>query len=135
MNELITNYETKMNEYMNRLENDHIILEITKLCGYSCIYPVHRSSTIYDVYRIISQLFQREIRELFFINERTREKINLPFASSMLFRAFISRCNESSNQIIPPVYPLPCKIVYRIYCDDGHFHGSELCQLLTSVSS
>lgn len=134
MEELMNNYETKLNEYMNRLENDHVVLEITKLCGYSCIYPVHRSCTIHDVYQVISKLFQREICELFFVNALTNEKISLPFTSCMLLTAFISRFNQSSNKVIPPIYPLPCKIVYQLYCDDGHYHGNELCSQNNSNS-
>ncbi len=125
-------YELKFNEYIQNIDNDHILFEVTKLCNYSCFYPFHKSCTIHEVYDIISKLFQRPILELYFVNNLTKTKISLPFASSLRILEFIHRLNENSNQVVPPIYPLPCKIVYRLFCDDNHSHGDHLCQPIVS---
>lgn len=132
MNASTETYDSKLNDYIQGIEHDHLLFEITKLCGYSCFYPIHRSSTIKEVYETISKLFHREIAELFFINNVTSDKISIPYASSLPILEFISRLNETSNKVISPIYQLPCKIVYRLFCDDGHYHGETLCQYIVS---
>ena len=63
----------------------------------------------------------------------TNEKINIPITAEITIRDFLFSHNSGPVQIIKPVYPMPCKIVYRVYFDDGHTHGNTACELKTFV--
>jgi hypothetical protein len=121
-------YEAKLSDYVSRLTNQHIILELTKLCGYGCFIPINKKSTLIELYNSVSLLFEREVLELFFINSETNEKIKVPISGNTSVQDFIFTHNSGSNYKIRPIYPIPCKVVYRLYFDDGHTHGDQLCQ-------
>jgi hypothetical protein len=121
-------YEAKLSDYVSRLTNQHIILELTKLCGYGCFMPINKKSTLIELYNSVSLLFEREVLELFFVNSDTNEKIKVPISGNTSVQEFIFKHNSGSNLKIRPIYPVPCKVVYRLYFDDGHTHGDQLCQ-------
>ena len=123
-------YDAKLNDYVNRLTNQHIILELTKLCGYGCFMPINKKSTLIELYNSVSLLFEREVMELFFLNNDTNEKIKVPISSNISILDFIFKHNSGSNLVIKPIYPVPCKVVYRLYYDDGHTHGDQVCHII-----
>jgi hypothetical protein len=121
-------YEAKLTNYVHGLTNQHIMLELTKLCGYGCFIPINKKASLINLYESVSLLFEREIMELFFRNSETNEKIRLPISSQINLQDFIFKHNSiGSNLVIKPIYPVPCSVVYRLYFDDGHTHGDELC--------
>jgi hypothetical protein len=122
-------YEAKLNDYVNGLTNQHIMLEVTKLCGYGCFMPVNKKATLIELYDSVSRLFEREIIELFFRNEDVLEKIIVPISSQITLQEFIFKHNSGPSCVIKPIYPVPMKVVYRLYFDDGHTHGDHPCVL------
>jgi hypothetical protein len=126
----VEEYHAKLNDYVDKLNNQHIMLELTKLCGYGCFMPINKKSTLIDLYSSVSLLFEREILELFFMNNNTNEKIKVPISGNMSILDFIFKHNSGSNLVIKPIYPVPCKVVYRLYFDDGHTHGDQLCNII-----
>jgi hypothetical protein len=127
--DLETEYNEKFAQLCNRISNNKYIFEITKLCGYGEFLTAYKTQSLLDLYNIISLQFDREIVEIFFLNNITHEKIKIPITSNIKIQDFIFNCNSGSQQIIKPIYPIPCKIVYRIYYDDGHTHGNKACEL------
>ena len=123
----VEEYEAKLSDYVTRLTNQHIILELTKLCGYGCFMPINKKSSLIDLYSSVSQLFEREVLELFFLSDDTNEKIKVPISGNLSVQDFIFKYNSGSKSRIRPIYPVPCKVVYRLYFDDGHTHGDQLC--------
>jgi len=120
----------KLKQYVDTIQNDRFIFEVTKLCGYGEFTTVFKNQSLLDLYSTISYQFDnREIKELFFINDRTGEKIKVPISSTIRIKDFISGHNVGPNLNIKPIYPVPCKIVYRLYFDDGHVHGAAPCHL------
>ena len=91
-----------------------------------------KKQTLIDLYKIISLHYEcKDIKKLFFINNCTNEKIYIPITAEITIRDFLFSHNSGTVQIIKPVYPMPCKIVYRIYFDDGHTHGNTACEITT----
>lgn len=121
-------YEAKLTDFVNGLTNQNHIFEITKLCGYGCFMPINKNNSLLDLYNSVSLLYEREIIELFFVNNVTNEKIKVPISSHVRIHDFIFQYNSGSNLVIKPIYPVPCKIVYRLYYDDGHTHGDHVCK-------
>lgn len=120
----------KLQQYIDTTTNYKFIFEVTKLCGYGEFMTVFKSQTLLELYSTISYQFgNREIKSLFFLNDITNEKIMVPISSTIRVNEFISSYNSGSNLVIKPIYPMPCKIVYRLYFDDGHTHGVQLCHL------
>lgn len=126
----ITDYNNKFQQLCDKLPNNKYIFEITKLCGYGEFLTIYKKQTLLDLYKIVSMEFEcKDIKELFFINNCTNEKIKIPITNEITILQFIFNHNNGSNQIIAPIYAVPCKIVYRLYFDDGHKHGNSLCNL------
>jgi hypothetical protein len=120
----------KLKQYVDTIQNYKFIFEVTKLCGYGEFITVFKNQSLLDLYSTISYQFDnRHIKELFFVNENTGEKIMVPFSSTTRINDFISGHNVGPSLAIKPIYPIPCKIVYRLYFDDGHVHGATPCHL------
>jgi len=122
-----TDYDAKFADFFNKISNDKYIFEITKLCGYGEFLLIYKKQSLLELFKSVSIQFQsKDIKELFFINSYTNEKIRIPITDGTTISDFIYS-NNLVNQVIKPVYPLPCKIVYRIYFDDGHTHENTHC--------
>ena len=120
----------KLQQYIDTIPNYKFIFEVTKLCGYGEFMTVFKNQSLLDLYSTISYQFDnREIKELFFINDNTGEKIKVPISSTIRIKDFISGHNVGPRLNIKPIYPVPCKMVYRLYFDDGHAHGAAPCHL------
>ena len=104
-------------------------MEVTKLCGYGEFNTIYKQQSLLDLYSIVSLQFDREIIEIFFLNDITKEKIKIPISNTITIQNFISKHNSGPEIIIKPIYPVPCKIVYRLYFDDGHKHNDKICEL------
>jgi hypothetical protein len=132
--DLESEYNAKFEDLCNKIPNYQYIFEITKLCGYGEFFTIHKKQSLLDLYKMISLFYEcKDIKELFFINNCTNERIKIPITEKITIWQFIFNHNSGSSQIIKPIYPVPCKIVYRLYFDDGHTHGDTSCELKTFV--
>jgi hypothetical protein len=127
--ELIDDYNLKFEQFCNSIPNNKYMFEISKLCGYGEFITIFKKQPLLDLYNTISLQFNREIIEIFFLNSITNEKIKIPITTNMTIQDFISTLNSEPELIIKPIYPVPCKVVYKIYYDDGHTHGNKACVL------
>jgi len=126
----IDEYNSKFEQLCNGIPNNKYMFEITKLCGYGQFITIFKRQTLLDLYKIISLHYEcKDIKQLFFINTRTNEKINIPITDEITIRDFLFSYTSTTTQMIKPIYPLSCKVVYRIYLDDGHTHGNAPCEL------
>ena len=124
-----TEYNLKFKDYCDKIQNDKFIFEITKLCGYGEFLVIYKKQTLLDLYKMVSMQFEsKDVKELFFMDSNTIEKIRIPITNEITIWEFIFSKNNGTNQSIKPVYPIPCKIVYKIYFDDGHTHGNNPCE-------
>jgi predicted nucleic-acid-binding Zn-ribbon protein len=127
-------YNAKFEDLCNKIPNNKYIFEVTKLCGYGEFLLVYKKQTLLDLYRTVSiQTECKDILELFFIDSTTNKKIKVPITNEITIWEFIFSKNNGPNQAIKPIYPIPCKIVYRLYFDDGHTHGDNACELKVFV--
>ncbi len=132
--DLESEFNAKFEQLCNGIPNNQYIFEVTKLCGHGQFLTMFKKQTLIDLYKIISLDYEcKDIKKLFFINNCTNEKIYIPITAEITIRDFLFSHNSGTVQIIKPVYPMPCKIVYRIYFDDGHTHGNTACELTNFV--
>ena len=132
--DLESEFNAKFEQLCNGIPNSQYIFEVTKLCGHGQFLTMFKKQTLIDLYKIISLDYEcKDIKKLFFINNCTNEKIYIPITAEITIRDFLFSHNSGTVQIIKPVYPMPCKIVYRIYFDDGHTHGNTACELTNFV--
>lgn len=109
-------YAVKMGEYIDRITNNQYILEVTKCCGYGFFIAVYKNSTLDDLYRSVLHEIPSAQIELY-VYAGVNEKLVLPRDGTVL-KTFIADNGKS----FVPVYPIPAKVVYKIYVDDGHCH-------------
>ena len=114
-------YNTKLNNYMNHIITTDYIFEVTKICGYSEFFFIHKDHTLLELYNQISLQFScKDIKSLFIAAGVRR--YNIPITSMTSVRKFITDgiADSKLKNFLKPVYPLPAKVVYKIYLDDGH---------------
>ena len=127
-------FNAKFQQMCNGILNNQYIFEITKLCGHGQFIPIFKRQTLIDIYKIISLHYDcKDIKQLFFINSCTNEKIHIPITHVITIQDFLFSHNSGSSQIIKPIYPIPSTVVYRIYFDDGHTHGNSPCEVIQFV--
>ena len=127
-------FNAKFQQMCNGILNNQYIFEITKLCGHGQFIPIFKRQTLIDIYKIISLHYDcKDIKQLFFINSCTNEKIHIPITHVITIQDFLFSHNSGSSQIIKPIYPIPSTVVYRIYFDDGHTHGNSPCEVIQFI--
>ena len=127
--DLEAEYNAKLDDLCNKIPNNKYIFEVTKLCGYGEFLLVYKKQTLLDLYKTVSMQSEcKDIKELFFMDSITNQKIRVPITNEITVWEFIFSKNNGPNQVIKPIYPIPCKIVYRLYFDDGHTHGDNACE-------
>ena len=114
---MTTEYQSKMDEFINRLINNQYIFEITKCCGYGFFMTFYKNYTLEDVYKSVEREMPHLRAQLYLQHPETNSRIDIPCDSTPL-REFIL----NNATLFVPVYPMPYKVVYRIYYDDGHDH-------------
>lgn len=110
-------YQTKMDEFINRLINNQYIFEITKCCGYGFFMTFYKNYTLEDVYKSVEREMPHFSAQLYLKHPEHNGRIVMPRDSTPL-REFIL----NNQALFVPVYPMPYKVVYRIHYDDGHDH-------------
>jgi len=119
--DLISDYERKLDRYINNSQNNSHILEIQKCCGYSEFILCYKESTLRELYANVYYQFQINSDEhpirLFIVNGETNPKTKtiLPISDEKL-RDFI----RNNVEILKRIYPFPCKVVYKFHIDDGN---------------
>ena len=94
------------------------LFEVSKCCGWGYFQTFYKSYTLEDLYRnILLETGFENIICLYLLNNN--EKIAIPRDAN------IKLCDYINNNtfLFIPIYPLPSKVVYRIYIDDGHNHS------------
>jgi len=112
------NYQDKLNQYMNDMNNLMFVFEVTKCCGYSTFVAIYKNQTLTELYsNIISHFGNIEIKELYFVSPE-QQRFNIPI-SKQTVTEFI-RSNIICNPIkLVPIYGLPSPTIYRLYLNDG----------------
>jgi hypothetical protein len=118
----VEDYENKLNAYIQSIINNHFVFELTKCCGYSEFLPVFSSCKLSELYTNVNYKLERKGDiKLFAINNSTNEKIEIPNDDNVYIKDFI----KLFNHYFTPVYPVPAKVVYKIYYDSGCCHNSD----------
>jgi hypothetical protein len=120
--EKINEYYNKLNSYMNYITNNQYIFELTKCCGYSEFLPIFMNCKLSELYTNISYKLeiQKEVK-LFAINTSTNEKLEIPNDNNVFIKNFL----KLYKNYFTPVYPVPAKVVYKIYYYSGCCHDSN----------
>ena len=130
MNNTIDTYNTKLTTYFNSITNMKYLFEITKCCGYSEFVSVYKDYTfLSDLYKNVHlQYHMNALNNLWIINNLSGERLLIPNDGNISLKEFIL----NNNNYFIPIYPLPSKVVYRIYFDEGtcHCHNDDntICQ-------
>ena len=108
--------EEKRNLFVNNMHQNHFIIELTKLCGYSEWFLICKHYSLNDLFRYVKCLLQNQNVKLF---------IRDSFGNTL----FLEDCQYPMNEFIRtnhsffrPIYDIPYQVVYRVYVDDGHCH-------------
>ncbi len=108
MTDLLKQYRENMQMYMDASGTPYIFFEINKCCGYSQFIPTYRDGTLNDLHRAISFHFGFKTPPIVMKNE---EDMLIVQNEDILLKDFM----RTNQEFFKPAYPLPAKVVYRIY--------------------
>jgi hypothetical protein len=113
-------YQNRIDEMFNRITNNQYIIEMTKCCGYCFFMLFHKNFTLSDMYNHV--LFEMPSNTIkLYLQKETGERLIIPRDSTIILRTFILE----NSEWFKPIYPMPVKVVYRVYFDDGHTHECD----------
>ena len=112
-------YQTKLDEYVSTIWNTRYLIEFTKCCcNYSFFLPMYKNYTLAEVYRNV--ILGTEIHNIqLYVEDNMNSRLYIHRDSDMTLQMFI----RQNTGMFVPIYPLPMKVVYRIYYDDGSEHS------------
>ena len=117
-----TNYNNKLNEYINYFPGKMFLFEVTKCCNYSTFVFMYKDETLSDLYKRVSYHFEcKDVMSLYIIND-ANERITVPISALTKIKDYIISNTSGISKNMKPIYPLPLPVVYRIYINDGHCH-------------
>ena len=120
----IDNYTSNMDTLIGSIDNYKYLFEMTKCCGYGFILPVYKMYTLTEFHNIIGLELSQPITSVYLQNSND-ERLEIP-KNTVTVCDFI---NENRAWFIP-IYPLPAKVVYKVFFDDGRHHIHENTTLL-----
>jgi len=126
-------YNRKLQQYLDGVTNDRIIVELTKCCGYSQFQTYSNKYTLAEFYQNVAYEWSNTTKlDLYVLDESggsggSGKRLHIPKYISVTLREFIS----NNRTFFIPIYPVPAKVVYRIYLDDGHTHDDGCITGLT----
>jgi len=110
-------FQSQMTEFIKNIPSYRYIFEITKPCGYGEFFIIFKDKPLSELYADISLQFQLHLQckivRLYFINEATNEKIDIPNSKEIILRNFILEQTYLSS-----IYDMSCPSVFRIYYDE-----------------
>lgn len=124
----IDTYNLKLQQYLDSVTNDRIIIEFTKCCGYSQFQIFSNKYTLAEFYQNVSYEWSNTVKLDLFVLDGSGQRLDIPkYINSTTLREFIT----NNRTFFIPIYPVPAKVVYRIYLDDGHTHDDDCITGLT----
>lgn len=131
----INEYNRKLQQYLDGVTNDRIIIELTKCCGYSQFQTYSNKYTLAEFYQNVAYEWSNTAKlDLFVLDGSggsggSGQRLDIPkYINSITLREFIS----NHRTFFIPIYPVPAKVVYRIYLDDGHTHADDCSTVFTN---
>ena len=126
----IDQYNRKLQQYLDSVTNDRIIVELTKCCGYSQFQTYSNKYTLAEFYQNVAYEWLTATKLDMFVLDGSGKRLDIPkYINSTTLREFIA----NNRQFFIPIYPVPAKVVYRIYLDDGHTHENDCSSVFTSI--
>ena len=119
-NQLPDRYIDNMNTLVILINNNKYLFEMTKCCGYGFILPIYKMHTLNEFYHIMDLELSHLTITRIYLENLNGEQIEFP-RNEMTMYDFI---NEN-NAWFTPIYPLPSKVVYKVFFDDGHHHNHD----------
>ena len=108
MTDSLQRYNVNMQMYMDSVGTPFIFFEINKCCGYNQFIPTYRDGTLKDLHRAVSFHFGFKTPSIVMKNG---EDLLIVQEEDTLLKDFM----KSNQEFFKPAYPLPAKVVYRIY--------------------
>ena len=111
----MTQYNDKLNTYINEISSKMFIFEVTKCCEYSTFVMMSKEENLSDLYNRVSIHFQStHLEHLYIIRDDNGEREQIPITQLVNIKDYIL----NRQNIMKPIYPVPDPVVYRIYIQD-----------------
>jgi len=113
MGDTIAEYNELLQDYLTNSRNGRYFFVLEKSCGYKWMTAFYKDNTLAEVYRGITLDFQNPLAVLY-IKNAEGEREDIPNTDTIHLGEFI----RANNAVMRPVYPMPARVVYKIYYDD-----------------
>ena len=114
-------YQEKYENILKNYDHNKFLFEMTKCCGYGFIQPIFKMNTLDEIYRNL-QLEMSHITICgIYLKDCNENRLDIPRDEMITVESFF----YANRNWFVPIYPLPTKVVYRLYYDDDHFHTHD----------
>jgi hypothetical protein len=122
----IAEFDEQQQRLINIIHEYEYIFELRKCCGYKEWINVYKTMTICDLYKKVYHRFQLNKEEdmnniYLFILGQDGQLSGIEKNDTRTIRELIM----NNQHHFKAVYPLPCKLVYWLYIDDGGCHSDH----------
>jgi len=119
----ISEFDEQQQRLINIIHEYEYVFELRKCCGYKEWITVYKTMTICDLYRNVYRRFQINKEEdmnniYLFMLGQDGQRSEIAKNDTRTIRELIM----NNQHHFKAVYPLPCKLVYWLYIDDGCCH-------------
>ena len=112
LNTSLQHYEFKLQQFIKNIPNQHYLIEMTKMCGYSEFMMVPKTNSLIDLYRQTSTQFMTDTMQQIYFSDNKQDKV--PLSANITVQQFIQ------TKQLRCIYSLDCHVVYRFFVDDHH---------------
>jgi hypothetical protein len=137
LNNIKFNHDENEIKFNRTIIEHQYIFEVTKCCGYGEWVSLFKKETLSKLYSNIGFQYNNIPSKLYTICLITNKKLLIPNTNDILVKDFIL----NNPTFFKPIYPIPMRIVYKIYYTEDrchlYFHNDEqesYCNLCNDTS-
>lgn len=114
-------FEERQQQYLNIIYEYQYVFEMTKCCGYVEWVSMFKRGTLNDLYTIVHNQMKTPFDRIppirLFLIDASENKIELDRNDDFIYDYILKY-----PSFFKPIYPIPYRVIYRLYIDDGHCH-------------
>lgn len=113
-NIIVTDASDLEKKFFNSFKERNFLFEISKCCGYSELVNCTKEDTLKKLYENVAAVFCKEVNLYVFVEGK---RLWIPNSETK-----VKKYLKEMESFLKPEYPMPSRIIYKIYLDDGHCH-------------
>ena len=118
LNNIKYNHDDNERNFITSIIEHQFIFEVTKCCGFVEWISVFKQQPLSSLYSNIGFQHNNIISNLYTVCLNTNQKLIIPNADNITIKEYLL----NNSDFFKPIYPLPLRLVYKIYYTEDNCH-------------